>query len=62
MSNKKMAGIYDAPHFDSHFYLMSQERRDRITATGEDLAKAHKAPATELMPLGYILPEGTGFR
>lgn len=52
-------GIYDAPHFDFHFYLISQEQREKITAVGEDLAKAHKAPAPEFMPVSYILPEGT---
>ena len=52
-------GIYDTPHFDFHFYLISAEQREKITAKGEDLAKAHKAPAQELMPEGYVLPEGT---
>lgn len=52
-------GVYDRPHFDFHFYLISLEQRDKITATGEDLARAHKAPAPEFMPEGYILPEGT---
>lgn len=52
-------GIYDMPHFDFHFYMISQEQRDKITAKGDDLPKAHKAPAPEFMPEGYILPEGT---
>jgi Domain of unknown function (DUF5602) len=52
-------GIYDMPHFDFHFYLISQEQRGKITAVGEDLAKAHKSPAPEFMPVGYILPNGT---
>lgn len=52
-------GVYDAPHFDVHFYLISPEQRDRITAVGEDLARAHRAPAPEFMPAGYILPDGT---
>ena len=52
-------GVYDKPHFDFHFYLISSEQREKITAKGEDIARAHKAPAPELMPEGYILPEGT---
>jgi len=52
-------GVYDKPHFDFHFYLISTENREKITAKGEDLARAHKAPAPEFMPEGHILPEGT---
>lgn len=52
-------GIYDAPHFDFHFYLISPGQRNRITATGEDLARLRRAPAPEFMPEGYVLPEGT---
>jgi len=52
-------GIYDKPHFDFHFYMISQADQDRITAKGEDLARANKAPAPEYMPEGYILPKGT---
>jgi hypothetical protein len=52
-------GVYDKPHFDFHFYLISSEQREKITAKGEDLARAHRGPAPELMPEGYILPEGT---
>lgn len=52
-------GVYDKPHFDFHFYMINSEQRDKITAKGEDLARAHRAPAPELMPEGYILPEGT---
>lgn len=52
-------GVYDAPHFDFHFYLISPEQREKITAVGEDLARSHRAPAPEYMPEGYILPEGT---
>jgi hypothetical protein len=52
-------GIYDRPHFDFHFYMISQTEKEKITAKGEDLARAHKAPAPEYMPEGYILPKGT---
>lgn len=52
-------GIYDSPHFDFHFYMISQAEKEKITAKGEDLARAHKSPAPEYMPKGYILPKGT---
>lgn len=52
-------GVYDKPHFDFHFYLIGKDARSRITAVGEDLAIAHKAPAAEFMPAGYVLPPGT---
>jgi hypothetical protein len=52
-------GIYDKPHFDFHFYLISDIDRNRITAVGEDLERAHKAPPEGSMPAGYILPPGT---
>jgi hypothetical protein len=52
-------GIYNMPHFDFHFYMISQADKEKITLEGEDLARAHKAPAPEFMPEGYVLPEGT---
>ncbi|MBI2999195.1 MAG: DUF5602 domain-containing protein [Deltaproteobacteria bacterium] len=52
-------GVYTVPHFDFHFYLISPEERNKITATGDDLERAHKAPAPEFAPKGYILPPGT---
>jgi len=52
-------GVYSAPHFDFHFYMISQAERDKITAKGEDLARTNKQPTPEYMPEGYILPEGT---
>jgi len=52
-------GIYDKPHFDFHFYMISQAEKEKITAKGEDLERAHKTPAPEYMPQGYILPKGT---
>ena len=52
-------GIYDKPHFDFHFYLIDDAARNKITAVGDDLAQAHKAPPAEFMPAGYVLPPGT---
>lgn len=50
--------IYGAPHFDFHFYLISPEVRGQITATGEDLARVHQAPAPAEVPRGYVAAPG----
>ena len=52
-------GVYDKPHFDFHFYMIAPDVRSKITAVGDDLARAHLAPPAEFMPTGYILPPGT---
>ncbi|MHB0939242.1 MAG: DUF5602 domain-containing protein [Armatimonadota bacterium] len=52
-------GIYDVPHFDYHFYIITPEQRAQITATGEDLARVTRMPAPAAIPQGYIGPEGT---
>ncbi|MBR9788355.1 MAG: hypothetical protein GYB40_10505 [Vibrionaceae bacterium] len=52
-------GVYDTPHFDFHFYVIDSSDRKKITAVGDDLARAHKAPPEQYMPIGYILPPGT---
>lgn len=52
-------GIYDVPHFDFHFYIITSAERALITGTGEDLARAMRMPATGAIPQGYIGPEGT---
>jgi hypothetical protein len=54
-------GIYDKPHFDFHFYRISQAARDQITATGKDLAKCDKLPSKRFIPAGYILAPKTEF-
>lgn len=53
------SGIYDVPHFDVHFYLISSEERERITPTEQNLARARKQPPASQMPAGYFLPRGT---
>jgi len=52
-------GVYDKPHFDFHFYVIDSGERQKITAVGDDLVRAHKAPPEQYMPTGYILPPGT---
>ena len=41
-------GVYYKSHFDVHFYTITLEAREKITATGADLATCRKA-ATELV-------------
>jgi hypothetical protein len=48
------AKIYDTAHFDFHFYMIEEEERNRITATGDDLIRTKKQPAAEFVPEGYI--------
>ena len=52
-------GVYDVPHFDFHFFAIDSEAVNAITAVGEDLERAHKAPPEGYMPSGYVLPPGT---
>jgi len=47
-------GIYDVPHFDVHFYLISYQDRLKITAAGEDLDRCRKQPDAKYIPGGYI--------
>lgn len=54
-------GIYDVPHFDFHFYMITSKERDKITARGTDLAKCYRKPASKFIPAGYILPQGTEY-
>jgi hypothetical protein len=48
-------GVYDVPHFDFHFYTITPQERDRITAQGDDLARVNRQPSAEYMPAGYVL-------
>lgn len=51
-------GIYDKPHFDFHFYMISPRERQVITATGDDMAKVEKKPSQEFIPAGYVPTPG----
>lgn len=52
-------GIYDVPHFDFHFYLISSREREKITAKGRDLEKCLKKPESRFIPTGYMLAPGS---
>jgi hypothetical protein len=52
--------VYDVPHFDFHFYLVSREAQRKVTFKSEnDSGAPSQQPPAELMPVGYILPPGT---
>lgn len=46
--------IYDVPHFDFHFYMISQDDRSKIVLDRSDLSKFQKKPDAKFMPEGYI--------
>jgi hypothetical protein len=48
------AQLYDVPHFDFHFYMISPQDRNRITAQGDDVARSRKQPPADYVPVGYI--------
>ena len=52
------AGVFDVPHFDFHFYLISPQVRDGITAVGDDLAKMLKNPEARYIPKDYMTVPG----
>lgn len=53
------AGVYDVPHFDIHFYMMTEAERDAIDPADPDFAaKASKMPDSRHIPAGYIQTPG----
>lgn len=51
-------GMYDTPHFDFHFFTISDEARRRITpADPAFITKAKRTPSAPFIPAGYILPD-----
>lgn len=51
-------GIYDKPHFDYHFYMISEADRLKIKPYEQDKAKFDNAPAQGYLPAVYINPGG----
>lgn len=52
-------GIYTHPHFDFHFYTISEAERDQIMPTDPEFeAKAQRLPEATYIPAGYISPPG----
>ncbi len=52
-------GIYSVPHFDVHFYLISNGEREAITFHGEGRELAMASPDPQLVPVGYVIPPDT---
>ena len=52
--------VYDVPHFDFHFYLVSRAAQMKVTFKDEnDSGDPSQQPPAELVPAGYIVPPGT---
>ena len=49
-------GVYNVPHFDVHFYLISDGEREAITFHGEGRELAMTAPDPQLVPAGDVIP------
>lgn len=52
--------VYDVPHFDFHFYLVSSAERGKVSfKSDQDSGHPSQQPPAELLPAGYIIPPGT---
>jgi hypothetical protein len=52
--------VYDVPHFDFHFYLVTPAERMKVTFKNEgESGDPSQQPPAELLPAGYIVPPGT---
>ncbi len=52
--------VYDVPHFDFHFYLISGAERGKVRFKSEqDSGLPSQQPPAELLPAGYVVPPGT---
>lgn len=52
--------VYDVPHFDFHFYLVSQAEHVSIRFNSEnDSGEPSQQPPRDLLPAGYVIPPGT---
>lgn len=53
-------GIYTVPHFDFHFFLITQAEQDKIRYPHEEQGmEGVVMPAAKLLPPGYMIPPGT---
>ncbi|GGC54069.1 DUF5602 domain-containing protein [Hoyosella rhizosphaerae] len=52
-------GLFDVPHFDVHFYMVSEDAIDAISPADPDFAsKAENLPEDRYIPAGYVVPPG----
>lgn len=47
-------GVYDTPHFDFHFYMISDEERRTVVPGPDFEAKGARLPSADEMPAGYL--------
>ncbi|MFC3530924.1 DUF5602 domain-containing protein [Vogesella facilis] len=53
-------GVYDVPHFDFHFYLVSPALRQQVAFGNEgESGDPRQQPPAALLPAGYVVPPGT---
>jgi hypothetical protein len=53
-------GIYNTPHFDFHFYTVTEAERHEIMPTNPEFAaKAAHYPPADRVPAGYVAPAPT---
>ena len=52
--------VYDVPHFDLHFYLVTRAAQMKVAFKDEkDSGDPSQQPPADLLPAGYIVPPGT---
>jgi hypothetical protein len=52
--------VYDVPHFDFHFYLVSRADQMNVAFDNESQSSdPSQQPAAALLPAGYVVPPGT---
>jgi len=52
--------VYDVPHFDFHFYMVSRAQQMAVKFKSEaDSGSPAQQPPANLVPAGYIMPPGT---
>jgi hypothetical protein len=54
-------GVFDAPHFDVHFYMVARDEVDAITPDNpEFVAKANNLPTGDFVPPLYVVGKPPG--
>lgn len=52
--------VYDVPHFDFHFYLVSHAEQKKVSFKNEnESGDPSQQPPADLLPAGYVVPPGT---
>jgi hypothetical protein len=52
--------VYNVPHFDFHFYLVSPAYQQKVRFKSDsESGDPRQQPAAETLPAGYVIPPGT---